>query len=103
MNRQQIRLLGILKEAGFTPFQIRVCKEICSIPPGSAKSYKWVAGRIGDAGAARAVGQALNKNPFPILIPCHRVIKEDGSLGGFSQGSRLKKRLLELEKADIIR
>lgn len=58
---------------------------------------------MGRSGSSRAVGQALKRNPYPLIVPCHRVIRADGSIGGFSEGKRLKKRLLELEKADKIR
>lgn len=70
-----------------------------TIPCGQTRSYKWVAGKIGNPQAFRAVGQALKKNPLPGIIPCHRVIRSDGKLGGFSKGSKEKKRLLESENA----
>jgi O-6-methylguanine DNA methyltransferase len=92
-----------LRNNGFTPFQIRVYKEVSSIPWGRTRSYKWVAQRIGSPGSSRAVGAALRKNPFFFIIPCHRVIRKDGEIGGFSGGRRLKKRLLELEKIAIIK
>ena len=70
------------------------------IPPGEVRSYKWVAARAGAPRASRAVGSALNKNPYPVVIPCHRVIKSDGSIGGYSKGAALKKRLLDSEGID---
>jgi len=68
------------------------------IPLGQTRSYKWVAQAIGKPKAVRAVGQALKNNPFPLIIPCHRVIKEDGALGGYAGGKNTKKTLLSLEK-----
>jgi len=83
-----------------TPFQWKVLKATLSIPFGETRSYKWVAQKIGCPKAVRAVGQALRKNPYPIIIPCHRVIKSDGSLGGYVGTQSLrKKKLLELEQS----
>lgn len=67
------------------------------IPHGRVSTYGRLAMKIGRPCAARAVGQALARNPFPIIIPCHRAIRSDGSLGGFSGGIKLKRKLLELE------
>ena len=67
------------------------------IPEGQVRSYAWVAKKIGCSKAARAVGQAVKKNPFPIVIPCHRVIASDGSIGGFSLGVKKKRKLLARE------
>ena len=80
-----------------TPFQRAVWETTCTIPYGETRSYEWIAQRIGKPGAARAVGQALKSNPFPIVVPCHRVIGKDGSLTGFSCGIDVKKRLLDME------
>jgi methylated-DNA-[protein]-cysteine S-methyltransferase len=82
----------------FTKFQKRVYRTILDIPLGETRSYKWVAKKIGKPKAVRAVGTALRNNPFTVIIPCHRVISNDGSLGGYSKGIKKKKRLLELEK-----
>ena len=68
------------------------------IPYGETRSYGWVAKQIGKPHAARAVGQALGKNPFLIIVPCHRVIAGDGTLGGFGGGLEMKQTLLEMEK-----
>jgi methylated-DNA-[protein]-cysteine S-methyltransferase len=84
---------------GASYFQQRVWAITQTIPYGATRSYAWVACRIGYDKAARAVGQALGKNPLPIIIPCHRVISSGGSLGGFSAGLELKKYLLRLEAA----
>ena len=82
-----------------TQFQREVWQAGRLIPYGETRSYSWLAERVGKSGAARAVGQALGKNRLPIIIPCHRVIGSDGSLGGFSGGLEMKKRLLHLEAA----
>ena len=98
MKRETLRMAVSLKETKLTRFQRRVLKAVSQIPAGETRTYKWVAGIVKSPNAARAVGQALRKNPYPLLIPCHRVISSDGSLGGFSLGLKLKKRLLELER-----
>lgn len=82
---------------GGTPFQRQVWRSITGVPYGRARSYKWVAARVGGARHARAVGMALGANPVPLLVPCHRIVAHDASLGGFTGGLRLKRRLLELE------
>lgn len=78
-------------------FRKKVWCALQSIPYGETRSYRWVAKQVGNAHASRAVGQANAANPIPILIPCHRVIRSDGSLGGFSSGVHIKKELLRLE------
>jgi len=81
-----------------SPFQKRVWEITQSIPHGETRAYAWVADKIGMPRAARAVGQALARNPLPLIIPCHRVICNDGRLGGFSDGGELwKRRLLKME------
>ena len=82
-----------------TPFQRRVWDAAAQIPHGQTRSYWWVAVRMGDPFAARAVGGALGANPVPILVPCHRVLRKDGHLGGFSAGLAWKRMLLDLEGA----
>ena len=84
-----------------TPFQQRVWWKTYIVPYGETISYGELAGRIGEPKAARAVGNALGKNPLALIVPCHRVIRSDGGLGGFGGGIELKKRLLELEKTSI--
>jgi O-6-methylguanine DNA methyltransferase len=81
-----------------TPFAKKVYKTVSSIPLGEVRSYKWVANKAGRPGASRAVGQILKRNPFPLIIPCHRVINASGRLGGYRWGKRAKQRLLKLEK-----
>ncbi len=83
--------------AGATRFQQRVWRIAQTIPYGETRSYAWVASYLGLPKAARAVGQALGRNPLPIVIPCHRVIGSDGSLVGFGGGLEMKRRLLCLE------
>lgn len=78
-------------------FQCRVWLAISHIPFGQVRSYRWVAEQVGGRRYARAVGNALGANPVPIMIPCHRVVAHDGSLGGFSCGLPIKRRLLALE------
>ncbi|MFA5375429.1 MAG: methylated-DNA--[protein]-cysteine S-methyltransferase [Dehalococcoidia bacterium] len=80
-----------------TPFQRAVWEATRAIPHSETRSYEWIAQRIGRPKAARAVGQALKSNPFPIVVPCHRVIGKDSSLTGFSCGIDIKKHLLDLE------
>ena len=80
-----------------TPFQLRVWRELQSIPYGEVRSYKELARAIGAPKAVRAVGGANNKNPVPILVPCHRVIGSNGSLVGYGGGLSIKEYLLKLE------
>ncbi len=83
-----------------TAFEQAVLTETRKIPYGTTITYSELADRIGNSGGARAVGQALSKNPYPIVIPCHRVVARSG-IGGYSGGVKLKKRLLEIEAKDI--
>lgn len=80
-----------------TEFEKQVWLALNDIPFGETRSYKWVAEKIGRPAAVRAVGRALSKNPVPVVIPCHRVIESDGSIGGYSSGADIKIRLLEME------
>jgi len=82
-----------------TPFEWEVLAATLTIPLGETRSYQWVAEAIGRPKAVRAVGQALRKNPYPLIIPCHRVIKSDGDLGFYAgkKGPR-KAQLLRMEK-----
>ncbi|HUG37757.1 MAG TPA: methylated-DNA--[protein]-cysteine S-methyltransferase [Candidatus Limnocylindrales bacterium] len=80
------------------PFQRKVLEAARSIPFGQARPYAWVAKRIGHPRAVRAVGTALGTNPVPLLVPCHRVLKSDGGVGGYIFGTRAKSRLLKLEQ-----
>ncbi|MAH39178.1 MAG: cysteine methyltransferase [Dehalococcoidales bacterium] len=80
-----------------THFKRQVWQITKLIPYGESRSYRWLAVKIGKPNAMRAVGQALAKNPLPIIIPCHRVVASNGKLGGYSGGLEMKKRLLHLE------
>ncbi len=81
-----------------TPFAKRVYRAVLTIPLGQTRSYKWVAKRAGVGSAYRAVGRALKKNPYPLIIPCHRVVKSNNITGGYLLGSKNKKIILNLEK-----
>ena len=82
---------------GASPFDVRVWGAAREIGYGEVRSYGWLAARIGQPGAARAVGQALGRNPVPVIVPCHRVIRSDGGIGGFGAGLAWKIRLLGME------
>jgi methylated-DNA-[protein]-cysteine S-methyltransferase len=82
-------------------FQGEVWQLARLVPYGETRSYGWLAQRLGKAGAGRAVGQALARNPLPVIVPCHRVVAKDGRLGGYSGGIDRKKFLLKLESAAI--
>ena len=79
------------------PFQRDVLSAARAIPFGTVRPYAWIAAEIGKARAVRAVGTALGTNPLPVVIPCHRVVRSDGALGGYIFGVPLKQRLLALE------
>ena len=85
-----------------TPFQIKVWKEIAKIPKGKTKTYKEIAIKIGHPNSARAVANACGKNPYPLIIPCHRVIRSDGSLGGYSGRGSVKTKKLLLKREGVI-
>jgi len=81
-----------------TDFENKVLRAVLKIPLGEVRSYKWVAKKVGKPGAYRAVANVLAKNPYTLLIPCHRVIKSSKELGGYSLGKDLKGKLINLEK-----
>ena len=83
--------------SGATPFQREVWEITRLIPYGETRDYAWVAEQIKRPGAVRAVGQALARNPLPVIVPCHRVAASDGKLGGYSGGVEMKRQLLFLE------
>ena len=109
-----LKIAGIIKEyfkgtaikppwewmhmAGLTPLQQSVLRATTVIPYGSVRSYKQISEAIRRPRAYRFVGSTLAKNPFPLLIPCHRVIRSDASLGQFGGGTDLKKELIEMER-----
>jgi methylated-DNA-[protein]-cysteine S-methyltransferase len=87
--------------SGTTAFQQAVWRAAQLIPYGETQSYAWVAARAGKPGAARAAGQALARNPLPVIVPCHRVLATGGGLGGFTGGLKMKEHLLKLEAKAI--
>ncbi|MCL4449425.1 MAG: MGMT family protein [Actinobacteria bacterium] len=86
------------KAVGISSFSKQVLEVLLTIPPGETRSYSWVADQIQHSKAARAVGRALANNPFILLVPCHRIIREDGQLGGYVLSVSFKKALLEVER-----
>ncbi len=84
-----------------TEFQRRVWQELSRIPYGETRSYAELAAAVGNPRATRAVGSANGQNHIPIVVPCHRVIRADGSLGGYSSGLAIKRALLELEGTTV--
>lgn len=89
--RQQIKFLS------GTEFEQDVWLRLKDVPYGETRTYKWIAEKVGRPAAVRAVGRALSKNPVPVVIPCHRIIESDGSIGGYSSGVDRKRRLLDME------
>ena len=88
------------KKVTLTEFEMAVLRVTLEIPFGETRSYQWVAKRLGKPKAVRAVGSALRKNPWPLIIPCHRVIRSDGSFGLYAgKDDGRKKKLIVLEKA----
>ena len=81
------------------PFQRDVLETARRIPFGEVRSYAWIARQIGHSQAVRAVGTALGRNPVPLLVPCHRVLRSDGGVGGYLFGTRVKDGLLALERS----
>ncbi|NLL95274.1 MAG: methylated-DNA--[protein]-cysteine S-methyltransferase [Thermoplasmatales archaeon] len=80
-----------------------VMATVSRIPYGETESYSGLAAALGRPGAARAVGNACARNPVPVIVPCHRVVRSDGSVGGFAAGVGMKERLLALEKGISLR
>ena len=80
-----------------TAFQQAIWAALCAIPPGETRTYGEIAAAIGRPGAVRAAGTACGDNNLAVLIPCHRVLRSDGSLGGYAYGTRRKQALLERE------
>jgi methylated-DNA-[protein]-cysteine S-methyltransferase len=87
------------KMTNLTKFELAVLRATLEIPFGETRTYAWVARRIGKPKAVRAVGSALRNNPWPLIIPCHRVIRSDGSLGLYAgKDDGRKKELIALEQ-----
>jgi methylated-DNA-[protein]-cysteine S-methyltransferase len=98
LDRQSVAFdLAIADMDCCTDFQRRVLLAEYAIPRGSVSTYGRIAAHVGSPRAARAVGNALARNPFPLLIPCHRAIRADGTLGGYQGGLDMKRALLEME------
>ena len=81
-----------------SPFDMKVWEALQRIPLGETRSYQEIAHEVGNPRGCRAVGGANRRNPLPLLIPCHRVIRKDGGLGGFSSGKEIKEWLLQFEQ-----
>jgi len=84
-----------------SPFEQAVLRKALEIPRGEVRPYSWIAREIGRPRAVRAVGTALAKNPVPILIPCHRVVRSDGRIGEYALGKEKKKEILAAEGVDV--
>lgn len=89
---------------GRSPFEEAVLRKALEIPSGEVRPYGWIAAEIGRPNAVRAVGTALGRNPIPLLIPCHRVVRSDGQIGEYSMGGpEVKRRVLTAEGLDLAR
>ena len=95
--------LDVIALENCSDFPKRVLLAVHKIPRGWVSTYGRIARSLQVAGATRAVGRALSRNPFPMIIPCHRIIKSNGELGGFGGGLRMKQALLELEGIEFSR
>ena len=82
---------------GVSPFTRAVLEATAEVPFGRLDTYREIARRVGKPSATRAVGNALGRNPIPVVVPCHRIVRSDASLGGYTGGSHIKQRLLALE------
>ncbi|MDF1497151.1 MAG: methylated-DNA--[protein]-cysteine S-methyltransferase [Patescibacteria group bacterium] len=85
-----------------TPFQIKVWQALQAVPYGETATYQDIANKIGRSKAVRAVANAIGANPIAIIIPCHRIIRSDGSLGGYRWGSEIKTAIQQLEKMNFL-
>lgn len=97
LGEKQFPLERLYLDQG-TPFQQKVWKALHAIPFAQTKSYQELAGNLKLTKAVRAVANACGANPFPVIIPCHRVIRKTGALGGFSAGLHYKEKLLAFER-----
>jgi methylated-DNA-[protein]-cysteine S-methyltransferase len=98
-KKQPTDLTLFLQREGITPFRWATLSCLRQVPFGQTIAYGQLAKKVGNVKAARAVGSACHANPLPLLIPCHRVIRSDGSIGGFATNIEIKRRLLEFEVA----
>ncbi|MEO8524099.1 MAG: MGMT family protein [Caldimonas sp.] len=104
LHGERVALTGIrIDEASLEDFDRRVYRAARTIPAGRVVTYAALAERVGHSATARDVGQSLGRNPFPIVVPCHRIVAASGKLGGFSApgGSATKRRLLTIEDARL--
>ncbi len=90
----------LVARAGSTSFTRTVYETVAAIPAGRIRTYGDIARQLGRPGAARAVGRAMATNPFPVVIPCHRVVGSSGSLTGFAGGIEMKASMLQMEGAN---
>lgn len=86
------------KEIKLTPLEKKVYAALLGIPLGEVRTYVWLARKVGKPRHSRAIGQILKRNPFPLFLPCHRIIKSSGQIGGYAFGTKTKKQLLSLER-----
>lgn len=100
-NQSPLPITHFQLELQGTLFQQTIWEYLTKIPFGRTLSYKDLGKKIGSEKYARAVGNACNKNPLPLLIPCHRIIQSNGHLGGFAYSKKLKEILLEFEKTQL--
>ncbi len=94
---ERVRMDGPISLVVGTPFQQKVWLKLREIPYGETRSYQSVSNQIGIARGARAIGSACRENPLPVILPCHRVVCQDGALGGYSGGTHIKRMLLGME------
>ncbi len=99
-SRKPLPPLPLLDHGNASPFTIQVREALMAVPPGSTLSYSAIAEKIGRPKACRAVGSACARNPFHILIPCHRILPSDGSVGNYAGGPQIKSLLLEFERRE---
>jgi AraC family transcriptional regulator of adaptative response/methylated-DNA-[protein]-cysteine methyltransferase len=98
--REPLAMPDLPLDVAGTAFQQAVWQELRRIPPGETRSYAAIAAAVGKPGAVRATGSANGANPVAVLVPCHRVVRSDGSLGGYAYGLERKRRLLEAESGN---
>jgi methylated-DNA-[protein]-cysteine S-methyltransferase len=96
-------MLSKIEKSKATPFQKKVWRELCTIKKGTVVTYAELARRIGKPNAVRAVGNAVGKNPFAPDVPCHRVVRSDGRLGGYSGKGGIKTKQALLKKEGILK
>jgi methylated-DNA-[protein]-cysteine S-methyltransferase len=93
---------GLPLDLRVAPFHAEVLRELALVPYGRTETYGALAARVGRPRAARAVGTVMNRNPIPIVLPCHRIVGANGALTGYAGGLDVKRRLLELEGATLL-